>query len=150
MSDEIMTLKLCCSVKLSLFEVCLTPHIMQGGLEVALDVWLCCFWGLTIDVKCGRGIWLLAKGNPKARTVGRQLEGKCLDSLGRWEDLRVVKQFAWTLLSLRTYREHIASAVPMRGKVCAPTWWTQCLGQAWNIILVWLILAEWRNKGSKC
>ena len=38
MSDEIMTLKLCCLVKLSLFEVCLTPHIMQGGLEVALDV----------------------------------------------------------------------------------------------------------------
>lgn len=93
---------------------------------------------LRFDYRCQ--MWqrnmALAKRNPKARMVGRQLEGQCLDSLGRWEDLRVVKQFASMLLSLRTCREHIASAVPMRGKVYAPMLWTRCLSQAWNIPLV--------------
>ena len=107
---------------------------------------------LRFDYRCQ--MWqrnmALGKRNPKARMVGRQLKGQCLDSLGRWEDLRVVKQFASTLLSLRTCWESIASAVPMRGKVYAPTLWTRCLNQAWNILLVWLILAEWMNKGSKC
>ena len=59
---------------------------------------------LRFDYRCQ--MWqrnmALGKRNPKARMVGRQLKGQCLDSLGRWEDLRVVKQFASTLLSLRT------------------------------------------------
>lgn len=43
----------------------------------------------------------LGKRNPKAGMVGRQLEGQCLESLGGWEDLRVVKQFASMLLSFK-------------------------------------------------
>lgn len=62
MSDKIVTLNSCCSVELSLFsEVCLTPCIMQGDLRLL---------HLCLDVKCGRGIWLLTKGNPKAMMVG--------------------------------------------------------------------------------
>ena len=67
-----MTLNSCCSVELSLFsEVCLTPCIMQGALEVISFVYRCQVW---------RGNMALDERKPKSYDGWwTELEGKCLD-----------------------------------------------------------------------
>lgn len=100
------------------------------------------------------GVWLMAKGNPKARMVGG--DSLRADVWILWGDEKTwsceavcLKATFKNLSRAQCSRSYKGEESMQRPELHLRFCGSQCLYQAWNIVHVWLILAEWMNKGWK-